>query len=220
MKTPPSFRLFVVLFLLVSPVHAALISSSDGTYTIDTVSGVEWLDLTYSVGYSRNDVLAAVGSSYGGGWGFASNAQIDDLFMTLFPDNDLNATSRVVYTKPSSAVQHTQVALMNDLFGGGYSGDNVYSWGLFMDENELIRMMGSYSDPRYSIVYSPNVSGGYSGPFSADYSFELTGHYLVRNSSSGASVPVSSPVSMIALSLLGMLGLRRGFWMRRPVVKP
>ena len=68
--------------------HAALNSadwktSGDGLITIDTATGLEWLDVSYTVGRSYNDVSAAVVTPEDDlfGWDYATLAEVEELWI-------------------------------------------------------------------------------------------------------------------------------------------
>lgn len=69
-----------VLTLTTSYAGAALIDSADSNFTIDTESGLDWLDVTASVGQSYYDVSGQLGSggSYEG-WRYATNDEVESL---------------------------------------------------------------------------------------------------------------------------------------------
>ena len=90
--------------------HASLIDNN--FYTTDTTSGLDWLDLTETVGYSYNYISTQLGS--GGefeGWQYA-------LFKLKITTNCTDTNSRIetnslVYlaTKPSKKNMHTKIPL-------------------------------------------------------------------------------------------------------------
>ena len=76
-----------ILLLVSGQVSAAIMSADDsvfgtGAITIDTASGLEWLDFTESIDRSYDDVSTQFG--VGGdfeGWEYARNDQVEDLFV-------------------------------------------------------------------------------------------------------------------------------------------
>ena len=63
-------------------VEVDLFSSGDTLITQDTDSGLEWLDLTETVGISYNDIIAGEGGYTGLGFQHATGDQISALIIT------------------------------------------------------------------------------------------------------------------------------------------
>ena len=79
----------ICLFFYSVSSHAALISRdwitvNDAALTYDTDTGLEWLDITVTAGFSYNEVTAelGVGGAYEG-FEFASRQQVIDLFLAV-----------------------------------------------------------------------------------------------------------------------------------------
>lgn len=75
----------LLLGMLTKPASAVLISTDlltagDGLLTLDTATGLEWLDLTQTVGQSYNSVFAGFGGyTTTQGFGFANTTQVSQL---------------------------------------------------------------------------------------------------------------------------------------------
>ena len=88
-----SFTL-ITLLIATTNLNAAIISthwrfSGDNLITQDTVSGLEWLDLTVTDGLSYYDVLALMGD--GGslqGWRYATRAEVGSLWDAFGGDSN------------------------------------------------------------------------------------------------------------------------------------
>ncbi len=108
-----------------APAQATLIDH--GLTTEDDATGLEWLDLTQTVGQSYNSVLAGYGGYTTSGWSPAAGAQICLLFSTYgaaFPACD---------TPPFQVVpvaDATALALVG-LFGDTFSGAEVAASGMY-----------------------------------------------------------------------------------------
>lgn len=75
--------LFTLLFVS-NLSHASLYNLQDfGSYTLDKNTGLEWLDTSYTIGKSYNQVLAltAAGQSLDG-WRYATFDEVQDIFTT------------------------------------------------------------------------------------------------------------------------------------------
>ena len=67
------------MFLFSSTSNAAIIDNN--TFTTDTESGLDWLDVTFTVDRSYNDVSSQVGGSGDfEGWRYASRQEFDTLW--------------------------------------------------------------------------------------------------------------------------------------------
>ena len=75
-----SFNRFILvgLALLISgQAHAAIVGFTDnGTYTTDTFSGLDWLDVTESTNRSYDDVFGQLMGGDFDGWRYASAAEV------------------------------------------------------------------------------------------------------------------------------------------------
>lgn len=66
------------LALLPSLAHAAFVDF--GSYSKDTATQLEWLDLTATAGYTYGEVRSGVGGFLADGWRVAIGAEVTDLF--------------------------------------------------------------------------------------------------------------------------------------------
>ena len=83
------FQLILLTFCFSITAHAALIETdwavtNDAALTLDSNTGLEWLDITVTAGLSYNDVVAelGVGGAYEG-FSFASSQQVAGLFSAV-----------------------------------------------------------------------------------------------------------------------------------------
>ena len=67
---------WIVLF----PAFATAELLNSGAVTRDTVSGLDWLDLTVTAGLSYDDVVEGAGGWYPNGWRHAFHDEICDLY--------------------------------------------------------------------------------------------------------------------------------------------
>ena len=111
-----------VISIVVATLAIASLSSNSsselidkGRYTADTVSGLDWLDLSYTLGRSYNSVANGLGGFIEGGWRIATTAEVDDLFSRA------TQASEGVTVSPSDYYDST-VALIQCLSPTFYSG--------------------------------------------------------------------------------------------------
>jgi len=188
----------ILLFFVFVSADAALIDN--GTYTTDTASGLDWLDLSLTTGISMEDALAANSE-----WRYATNTEVENIFGQLFDgyfNTEVGGWSNS--TNGAYADQFTDVINFQNLFGATQTGVGFkFTFGLYEDEASIIRVMGTQ-------FYTPSnqtVVEGMDFTQVLDTTTAVTGRgtFLVRSS----VVPVPAAVWLFG-SALGLLS-----WMRR-----
>ncbi len=209
----------VVLFATLSSAQASLIDSDlygngDRLITLDSATNLEWLDVTYTVGLTRQSVLAEM--TAGGrfdGFRWATRREVEALL--------LNAGIPLSFGDPNNnyfggAVAH--VAPFNTLFGHLGSFICGYSYGV-PDPESCSRIHGYTSTYELDGYFSPvvgisrNLNNERVGYIMATRLWENqwgddVGHYLVRESVSPVPAP---PTFILMLTGLGLLGLTKRF---------
>jgi hypothetical protein len=98
----------------------------NGDTTIDTTSGLEWLDLTLTQGISALDVLAGYGGYIEAGWTFATVEQVCDLFGALV-DDTTNCTTGAVAMPMDAANAETLVNLLGNTASAGRGAYGMFN---------------------------------------------------------------------------------------------
>lgn len=158
-------------------VNAALIatdwkSGGDTLATLDTRTGLEWLDLLSTVNQSYQTVLSRVTNGDLKGWRFPTEQEMDSFFKT-------NLSSQVAQLK--SGTGFVDGALMNDdlrgyasMFGGTQL-HAFFVYGLYKDSKGKFSLSG-YRDTIDRFAYRH-----YDAVYNAAYKVNSTGWFLVSD---------------------------------------
>ena len=98
----------------------------NGDTTIDTASGLEWLDLTSTQGVSAQDVLAGYGGYIEAGWTFATVEQVCGLYGAL-EDDTTNCTTGAVAVQMDPAHAATFVNLLGNTAASGRGAYGMFN---------------------------------------------------------------------------------------------
>lgn len=189
--------------------HSAVIDFNDnGTYTTDTISGLDWLDVTATVNQSYDYVSTqfGVGGTYEG-WRYATGTEFNFLVS--------NYTNTPILPTYYGEVVHAET-LIDGLIGllgvtADLSGEYDYTRGLIADLN--IR-------PTYRtlalLIDNDRTSDGADISKAHDHysilsgrSESYVGSYLVRETVSPVPVPAALPLFGSALAVLGLFRRRQ-----------
>ena len=188
--------------------NAALIDN--GTYTTDTVSGLDWLDLNQTINTTYSQAKASQP-----GWHYATNVEVGNLFSKMFDGYyDTNSSGSSDSTQGAYADQLEDTNLFIDLFGEIDTGPITVAWGWYRGESNGIHVLGAARyDVDYpadghtvddTIVFGPDYTNS-STPYPEDNPHVYIGTYLVRTS----AVPVPAAVWLFGFGLLGLIGIAR-----------
>jgi hypothetical protein len=206
-------KLVICIFLCVTfaPIsaNAGLILGLCGgphiaTVTCDTSTGLEWLKLSESNGYSINEVLAGAGGFIDDGWSVAEGKQVDQLFLNA----GLSVEGLGALIGSNRAADKSAVELLFATLGPTYEAPAI-GIGSAISGADL-SVLGSVSAPFFSgpvanlVVTSGSAYRGTNYELTGDFRAGGWGVYLVRT-----SVPEPSTLSLAAIGMLLLVVLRR-----------
>lgn len=179
-----------------APAQAALLSTNDSVFggsaiTLDTETGLEWLDLPFSLNLSYNSISTQFGS--GGsfsGFRHASTTEVEALFIAAGIPNIGNGNGSVANIAPSQAL----IALVGATsFQGIYPGTMGITGTSRFAGSHRSGLLDFYWNGDIS-VYNASTDTYQTGD---TVGFDNVGHWLVREPSSAA---VPEPTTVLGLS--------------------
>lgn len=203
-------------------VNAALMSadwqtSGDNLLTIDSISGLSWLDLSESNGMSYNEVLSQLGE--GGifeGFRYATTNEVIELWSSNF-GVDLYVGRSSFESGSIDAGIEVAVSFLGDTIAGHpyFSGTGVtgltssiseslgypYYCGALPEVN-CRDVIGAYYDPDFNNAYQ---TPGHTHEH-IDSTDPYFGSYLVKDV---AEVPLPAAIWLFGSGLIGLVGLAR-----------
>jgi len=202
----------ILFFMLanISTVNATLINN--GSTTVDTVSGLEWLDVTLTTNRSYNDIfISGFGGYAAAGYQLATTVQLCGLFGSLGDTVSSNCTNNAINTDVSFISQasvNTLVGLLGATFLSGQqiiSTVGIFDSGLIGSGFIGLGCINSLTVDICVVNDAPGASRLITWTTTAGLS-SVVGSYLVRQTQT------PEPTSL-ALMFLGLLGL--GFSRRK-----
>lgn len=187
---------------MTSSVNAALIDN--GSFTTDTLAGLDWLDLSITQSTSYNSA-----ETKNIGWRYATNSEIEGLFSVAFDgytDTDTIKHNSASNVFGAYADQTEDVLAFAGLFGITATTSTITStFGFYRDEDNILRQMGVQQRTSYTQVFSDENTNNWSGY--ENLGVAGNGIYLVRESLS--AVPVPAAVWLFGSGLIGLAGIAR-----------
>jgi hypothetical protein len=187
-----------------------------GDYLSDTVSGLDWKDVTATVNMSYNDVSAQFGTNGAyAGWRYATGDEfnvlvgnytgdfiIPGVYYTIFQFGDRIDGLVALIGSTLDTFWQSQYGTDFDSYQGYTGGPFMdYSYGLLADQNQsglrYAAFMQSDNRPNGS-----DMSGAHSYTVPDDYAGYLQGSFLVRSSAS--AIPEPTTIALLALGLMGL----------------
>jgi len=221
-------------FLFSSAAQAELVSTdwlvnNDSKATLDTKTGIEWLDLSETRGKSIAQVQALLDTTYSG-WTLATERQVFDLFVNSFSFYDFDYdTKNIVVSESNGEISETLDFISK--FSSYRTSNAEQASGYFLkDESEGSSASSAsatyfwktnWQNRKVNVVFDINSAG-----YDVNNNYTTTGVYLVSTGGTTlssindpsinfdengipaiASVPLSASVGFLGLALLA--GARR-----------
>ncbi len=197
-----SFNRFILISLAllglsVSSAIASLTSGDSsfglGSITIDSVSGLEWLDLTYTAGWSYDDVSGNLTGGTWDGWRYATGDEVDAFWA-------------------NGGSTGTADAWVADVIGlwGTTSGSPFDITATFLNAGTYIGSIGSHNWG-YLGDYTLQTCNCYAAESNFGYQLDDTessevAHALVRDPNAVSAVPVPAAIWLFGTALIGLVG--------------
>jgi hypothetical protein len=233
-----SILVAATLLLSITSTQAALVESDwkntgDTLATLDTETGIEWLDLTQTNGYTVAQIVSDLDSTYEG-WRLPTQTEVYDLFSRYLPAPSALENGHITSNKSVVAAEVAEFhAFLGDSnFGVDPSDETRRTFGGYYLNNGTLSISGAnlYSDDRVFFIgqydsrtYNSIERGeGFFIKYFATYLVSDGGTTLSsqQDPSSNAN-NVAAPINNVsAPALLGLMGLGLfGFAARRRSLK-
>lgn len=178
-------------------VEYGLNAQDDGLLTLDTDTGLEWLDLTATQNHSFNSVIAGYGN-YTTTYGFrvATEAEVGTLFSNVECPNEW--TNNAANIPGASSLLLFLGALDEQIYGPprtAYQSHGMWGPGPFGPQVATISLEYEYETPIRGRCYLHNGGTNYTS------AFDYRGVFLVRNASSHFDPASAQPTQLTPPSI-------------------
>ena len=180
-----------------------LMSAGDQLLTRDTRTGLDWLDLTATLGLSVGDITDDAGGWASRGFVYASTPQVQQLFLDADPSNPAVNVS---------AAKIPAALVLLDLLGVTNPGPSNNEFDVLGNGIEGVGEPGA--NLAYFADYGTDtaVTVGFlfvrDGTAPITFKDPMVGSFLVRTP---ASIPEPSTILLLTVGLMGMTVSRRAF---------
>lgn len=225
MKIKIALAILLSQLFSINSAHASAVHFIDnGSYTTDTISGLDWLDVTTSVNQSYNYVSSqfGVGGDYEG-WRYATGMEFNQMVSNYTGTN-------IPDTQYSTVLQaEGDIDQLHFLLGSTYDAwfininqptfdaqqgvpegeSHDYTLGIIVDVYPLDTSFIYVALIEDDDIVPTNFdrTKAHAAIIRVDDTLERTGSYLVRDTLS--AVPVPAAVWLMGTSLLGLIGYSR-----------
>ena len=185
-------------------------TTGDQLISYDTKTNLNWLDLSFTLYTSYNEVLALLDTDLSG-WRLASETEVATLFNSSF------TTPLSFYADGSTQVlagtdSFDESVNFTSFFGSYQLNNNGYAYGLYKDDADVLRMTGVYATESKNSIFGMDYTKDYE--YAIDVKHEHFATYLVSNDMTLPDAPVELTVPLPAS--VGLLGLAlAGFGLRK-----
>ncbi len=203
-----ALTLLISTVVLSAPAKALSVDFVDNaTFTTDTISGLDWLDITASTNMTFVDVITQMGS--GGafdGWRFATGLEFLSLASNWTGNASLNNLT-ISYLFPDEGQPGTLHGLQGLLGDTGSADQTIY--GFLADTSGGRRYLASIRDDDNANNQIHAVLA-YTDAFNGEFYDINVGSFLVRDTEiSTIPLPASLWMFLAALGGLGIFGWRK-----------
>lgn len=210
-------RLALTTILMTSAAHAELVESDwkaegDALATLDSNTGIEWLDLSETVGMSMDYVVSqtGVGGEFAG-WRLPTSDELNVFFDEII---DPAVVTKSGETKSNALID--DIELFYSLVGETSNDSTPRSYGLYYRDNGAVRMTGVKGTNTAYLNYSHSI-------YSSSLEHALYGVWLVNdggvtlssiNNPEMNAANSAAPINQVPVFAGGAL-MVAGFFMRR-----
>ena len=190
-------------------VHAALVTtdwkaSGDQLVTVDTISSLQWLDLTVTLGQSIEQTQGLLASDYSG-WRIANELEV----MALYGHFGLPIVGLASSTSPATIAN---ISAMSDLFGDTLNGIEhnpgwfgSYGYSLLSGDPFHISYGGALVNPAGTAILQTQMTA----PYALNLAPTTIGVYLVRGGAQQGTVAEPSTLALLIAASAAAVRIQR-----------